>query len=59
MDPKLAFLEEISSMNRDDIEKIFDQKRVNIRTKKIYPLIILGKGDTKEDGTKDSKLSTK
>ena len=53
MDSKSAFMDELASMTRDDIEKIFESKRVSIRTKKIYPLVILGKGDSK-DGKKDS-----
>ena len=53
MESKSTFMDELASMTRDDIEKIFESKRLSIRTKKIYPLVILGKGDSK-DGKKDS-----
>ena len=48
-------MDELASMTRDDIERIFDEKRLKVRTKKIYPMIILGKGDSKNgEQSKDS-----
>lgn len=53
---KQGFIEVISKMNRDQIDEYFKSKQV--RTKKIYPLIILGREDTLGDelnGNKHSK----
>ena len=44
---KDTFLKDISSMSRKEINRYFEKKHV--RTKKITPLIILGKEENKGD----------
>ena len=51
---KDTFLQDISSMNRDDINKYFEKQHV--RTKKITPLIILGKEENKGDDINGRKI---
>ena len=50
---KSTFLDELASMTREDIDKIFEEKRFNIRTKKIFPMVILGKEDSKGGESKE------
>lgn len=57
MDSKSAFMDELASMTREDIERIFEEKRLSVRTKKIYPLIILGREDRK-DGKQSEKCKS-
>lgn len=54
---KSEFLEQISNMNREEIQNMLNRKIT--RVKKIWPAIILRKNNTKGENKNDSRTSDK
>ena len=54
---KSEFLEEISNMNREEIQNMLNKKIT--RVKKIWPAIILRNNNSKGENKNDSRTSNK